>query len=100
MNIAKKILHSIQKILHFLLSPLIKRKPILDKNFLIVEILDKKTNKCKPGILLLEIPFKNVLILIENDGSCAVINSPRFLNKDEEWNILLQKTVNEILKSL
>lgn len=64
------------------------------------EIFDKVARKTKPGILFLEAPFKDVLICIEEDGSCKVITSPQFLRQDAEWQTLLQKRVNDILNSI
>jgi len=40
------------------------------------------------------------VIAIEKDGGCKILNSPKFVENDPEWNNLLQKRVNDILNSL
>lgn len=64
------------------------------------EIFDKSVKKTKPGILFLTAPFADVLVMIEEDGSCKIVTSPKLLRDDAIWRELLEKRVNQILKSL
>lgn len=67
---------------------------------MIAEIIDKQTKKSKPGILFLEAPFKDVVVMIQDDGQGAVLNAPRFVRDDKVWKDLLQKRIDQIMKML
>lgn len=95
-----RILQAIQWLFIFLKTRLVGKSIIQDGNFSLVEIINKKTNKSEPGIHFHEAPFTDVVVRILSDGGCEIINEPRFICTDLEWQRLLETKVKEILKSL